>query len=129
MILYFCTFFDGPGSLRTNDLPEMMSIPLERLFRQDSMRQIGRDKCGLIVTFETSLLAKFTPYWNDFIPYVRQLISTCFPSLPPFSNSFTHDIFLEILKDAYNNIQEPPSSGNQSEPGSSRGAKRRKLTT
>ena len=120
----------------TNDLPEPISIPLERTFRQDSIRQIGRDKCGLIVTFETSLLEKFTPYWNDFIPYVRQLIMTCFPTLPPFSNSFTHDNVLGILKDAYNNIQEPqtPSSG----PGSStsslgivslREAKRRKLTT
>jgi hypothetical protein len=109
-----------------------MSIPLERLFRQEAIRQIGRDKCGLIVTFETSLLEKFTPYWTDFIPYVRQLILTCFPSLPPFSNSLTHDNVLEILKEAYSNIQEPPPSRDQSEPGSSRGArgaKRRKLTS
>ena len=129
VILYFCTFFKGPGSLRTNDdFPEMRSIPLERWFQQDDITHIGRDKCGLIVTFETSLLAKFTPYWADFIPYVHQLITTCFPSLPPFSNSLTHDNVLKILEEAYNNIQEPPSS----DPGSSqgaKGAKRRKLTS
>jgi hypothetical protein len=108
-----------------------MSLPLERLFRQETLTQIGRDKCGLIVTFETSLLPKFTSYWTDFIPYVRRLISTCFPTLPPFSNSLTHDNVIEILQDAYDNIQEPPSS-NQAEPESSRGVKgtkRRKLTT
>jgi hypothetical protein len=107
----------------------MVSIPLERWFRQDTIKQIGRDKCGLMVTAETSLLEKFTPYWADFTPYVRQLILTCFPVVPLFNNFLTHDNVLAILQDAYNNIQEPPSSY-QSEPGtSSRGGKRRKLTT
>lgn len=131
VILYFCTYFKGPGLLRESiDFPEMRSIPLERWFRQETITQIGRDKCGLIVTAETSLLAKFTPYWADFTPYVRQLILTCFPSLPSFSNSLTHDNVLKILKDAYNNIHEPPSSdaSDESEPGASR-VKRRKLTT
>jgi hypothetical protein len=115
--------------LRTKkDFPEMMSVPLERWFRQETITQIGRDKCGLIVTAEKSLLAKFSPYWADFTPYVRRLISTCFPTFPPLSNSLTHDNVLEILQDAYKNIQEPPYSG-QAESASSREGKRRKFTT
>jgi hypothetical protein len=102
---------------RSNDIPtDIVSIPLECLFRQETIRQIGRDKCGLIATFETSLLEKFTPYWADFTPYVRRLISTCFPSLPPFSNSLTHDNLLEILKEAYENIREPPGPLGQANP-------------
>jgi hypothetical protein len=89
----------------------MRSVPLERWFRQDDITQIGRDKCGLIVTFETSLLAKFTPYWADFTPYVRQLIQTCFPALQSsIKSSLTHNNVLKILEEAYNNLQEPPSS-------------------
>ena len=110
----------------------MTPTPFERCFRQDDIEQIGRDKCGLIVTYEKSLLAKFTPYWVDFIPYVRQLIKTCFPTSPSVTNSLTHDNVLKILEDAYNKIQEPPPSSDESEPGSSRRAnlpKRRKLTT
>jgi hypothetical protein len=116
--------------LRTpKDFPEVISIPLERWFRQETITQIGRDKCGVLLTAEASLLAKFTPYWADFTPYVRQLISTCFPVSPAHSNSLTHDNVLKILQDAYNNIQEPPSSYQLEPRASSREVKRHKLTT
>ncbi|KAF8810991.1 hypothetical protein BYT27DRAFT_7015759, partial [Phlegmacium glaucopus] len=71
VIFYFCTYFKGPGLLRkSNDFPEVKSIPLEQWFQQRSLTQIARDKCGLIMTAEISLLAKFTPYWADFVPFV-----------------------------------------------------------
>lgn len=101
----------------------MQSIPIGRWFRRETIKQIGRDKCGLLVTADESLLAKFTPYWADFVPFVRRLISTCFPDLRDVKNKLTHDNVTKILEDAYNAIEEPlePSTT------SSREAKRRKI--
>jgi len=108
VIFYFCTYFKGPGEMRKpNDYPEVKSVPLERWFRQETIGQIGREKCGLITNAEKMLLSRFTPYWADFTPYVRQLISKCFAALPSYKSCLTHDDVLEVLRDAYNNIQEP----------------------
>jgi len=108
VILYICTYFKGPGIMRTaTDFPEFRSVPLERCFRHDGIRDIGRCKIGLMSTFKTSLLPKFTPYWADFTPFVQQLIETCFPSIPDFRNGLTHDNMLTILREAYDTIEEP----------------------
>jgi hypothetical protein len=108
VILYICTFFKGPGSMKeSGDFPELMSIPLERWFRQETISAIGREKVGAIMTAEVSLLAKFTPYWADMVPFVRRLISTCFSALPSLASNLTHDAVLEILKEAYDTVKEP----------------------
>ena len=91
------------------DFPEFRSVPLERCFRHDGIRDIGRCKIGLMSTYKTSLLPKFTPYWADFTPFVQRLIETCFPSMPDFSNALTHDNMLTILKEAYDTVKEPLS--------------------
>jgi hypothetical protein len=107
VILYICTYFKGPGVMRTaTDFPELRSVPLERCFRNDGIRDIGRCKIALMSTFKTSILPKFTPYWADFTPFVQRLIETCFPSMPDFSNGLTHDSMLIILREAYDTIEE-----------------------
>lgn len=108
VILYFCTYFKGPGLLRTStDFPDMHSIPLESWFRQQPLKQLGRDKIGALATAEISILAKFTPYWADFVPFARRLISTCFPDFRDLKSKLTHDNVAKILEEAYNTIEEP----------------------
>jgi hypothetical protein len=108
VILYICTFFKEPGSMKeSGDFPELMSIPLERWFRQETISAISREKVGAIMMAKVSLLVKFTPYWADMIPFVCQLISTCFSALPSLASNLTHDAVLEILKEAYNTVKEP----------------------
>jgi hypothetical protein len=108
IILYICTFFKRPGLMKeSGDFPELMSIPLEHWFRQETILAIGQEKVGAIMTAEVSLLAKFTPYWADMVPFVRQLISTCFSALPSLASNLTHDAVLEILKEAYDTVKEP----------------------
>jgi hypothetical protein len=68
---------------------------------------ISREKIGAIMTAEVSLLAKFTPYWADMVPFVHWLISTCFSAIPSLASNLTHDAVLEILKEAYNTVKEP----------------------
>jgi hypothetical protein len=63
-------------------------------------------KCAVIATAPKSLFPTFTPYWADFVPFVRQLISACFPRLPDFTNMLTHDTVLEILREAYDTVEE-----------------------
>jgi hypothetical protein len=89
------------------DFPELHSVPLERCFRHDGIRDIGRCKIGLMSTYKISLLPKFTPYWADFTPFVQRLIETGFPCMPDFSNALTHDNMLTILREAYDTVEEP----------------------
>jgi hypothetical protein len=108
VILYICTFFKGPGSMKESGVfPKLMSIPLERWFRQETISAISQEKVGAIMMAEVSLLVKFTPYWADMIPFVHWLISTCFSALLSLASNLTHDAVLEILKEAYNTVKEP----------------------
>jgi hypothetical protein len=125
IIFYFCTYFKGPGvHIDSDDLPEMVSIPLERWFRHETFRQIARDKFSVMSTADVSLFPTFTPYWADFVPFVRRLISACFPQLPNFTNMLTHDTFLEILREAYDTVEEQHEQSVED----NRSAKRCKLT-
>lgn len=108
VILYICTYFKGPSIERSEtDFPEMSSIPLERWFRRDGVKDIGRYKLGMMVTFESSILAKFTPYWADFVPFVRRLIQSCFPHFPDFVCQMNHDDMIATLIEAYDTVEEP----------------------
>ncbi|KAF8220872.1 hypothetical protein L208DRAFT_1181455, partial [Tricholoma matsutake] len=71
VILYICTFFKGPGLMReSGDFSELMSIPLEHWFQQETISAIGQEKIGAIMMAEVLLLVKFTPYWADMVPFV-----------------------------------------------------------
>ena len=108
VILYICTYFKGPGIERLEtDFPEMLSIPLEHWFCQDGVKDIGRYKLGMMVTSESSILAKFTLYWADFVPFICQLIRSCFPHFPDFACQMNHDDMIAILIEAYDTIEEP----------------------
>jgi hypothetical protein len=108
VILYICTYFKGPSIERLGmDFPEMSSVPLERWFRRDGVKDIGRYKLGMMVTSESSILAKFTPYWADFVPFVRRLIQSCFPHFPDFVCQMNHDDMIAILNEAYDTVEEP----------------------
>jgi len=129
VILYFCTYFKGPGSPRIpTDFPDIETIPLRLWFQQDDVKQIGRHKMSLLVTPKRAILAKFTPYWDDFKPFVHRLITSCFPKLPSFRCRLTHEGVLEILQDAYQTVQEPLPESSHEPLCERRQAKRPKLT-
>jgi hypothetical protein len=108
VILYVCTYFKEPNNVRlSTDFPQMSSVPLERWFRRDNVKDIGRHKIGMMVTSESSILAKFTPYWDDFVPFVRRLIRSCFPHFPDFVCQIDHDGMIAILNEAYDTVEEP----------------------
>jgi hypothetical protein len=108
------------------DFPAMFSVPMERWFRHDSIREIGRNKIGAIMTAEESIIEKFSSYWSDFVPFIRRLIKICFPNGPDSPNGLTHDSLLAILREAYETVKEPPS-GKRVRHRRNSAAKRRKL--
>lgn len=91
----------------SGDFSELMSIPLEHWFQQETISAIGQEKIGAIMMAEVLLLVKFTPYWADMVPFVCWLISTCFSAIPSLASHLTHDMVLEILREVYNTIKEP----------------------
>lgn len=114
VILYLCTYTTGPGQ-RRRDSPCSITIPLGHWFRKEYVKEIGRTKIGHMTTAEDAIIPKFDNYWSDFVPFVRELIKTCFPINPSLPNQFTHANVLAILERAIAAVRddddaEPTSS-------------------
>jgi hypothetical protein len=88
----------------------MSPIPLDQVFRQGNVEIIGLFKIGMMVAFESSILDRFTPYWADFVPFVRRLIQSCFPHFPDVVCQMNHDDTIAILNEAYDTVEEPTES-------------------
>jgi len=54
-----------------------------------------------------AILPYFAPYWCDFAPFVKDLIVAGFPVRVRSPNEFQYDQFLQILKTAYDSVEEP----------------------
>lgn len=108
VILYICTYTIGPGVMRKHvDVPSAMTIPLSRWFMKEYIKEIGRTKIGHMATSDDSIISKFDEYWADFVPFVRELIKTCFPyGAQCVSNSLTHANMLEILARAHDAVRD-----------------------
>lgn len=109
VILYICTFTQGPcQSLRLDfDVPE--SLYMKSWFSTDSVDVIGFRKVGHMSRPEQTIIPGFTKYWEDFIPYALELIRICFP--PEYNtacpNHLTHEKMLVVLEKAYCSVKEP----------------------
>lgn len=71
-----------------------------------NLRKLGLIKLSHIADFEDSILRHFTPYWNDFKPYVRQLAEVFWPTTYHKPNSMTSEKMLQILNDAIVNMKD-----------------------
>jgi len=109
IIFYVCTLVRGPSL--PLDVTHFMSAPIFTWFCKDSsIREIGFRKLAHLECYDFAILPHFTPYWSDFIPFVKDLIIACFPVRPRLPNNFQYDKVLRILKAAYNSIREPASA-------------------
>ena len=116
IILYICTLVRGPG-LPLYELDTThpgMPPPISTWFCSNSVREIGYRKLAHLEDYSAAILPYFTPYWCDFTPFVKDLITACVP------NTFQYDEALRILKAAYNCVGEPQTGGGRSQASPSR---------
>jgi hypothetical protein len=106
IILYICTFVPGPG-IPPNELTVThMSLPI-RSWLCNEIREIGCCKLAHLKFYDVAILPYFMPYWQDFTPFVKDLIIACFPVDACLPNELRYDQALRILKTAYNYVGEP----------------------
>jgi hypothetical protein len=103
IILYICTFIHSPGL----PLSRHNSPPICISFCNADIREIGYRKLGHLENYEAQILPYFTPYWCDFVPFVKDLIIACFPVKACLPNDFQYDQALQILKMAWDSVEEP----------------------
>jgi hypothetical protein len=72
-----------------------------------NLRALGHHKLAHITDAERTLLADFTPYWDDFKPFVRRLLTAFWPHNPAYPNKITPEGMLVILKEAQVTVREP----------------------
>ena len=105
VIFYICTFTKGPGIPRTtSEVTE--NLPLRKWFCHEEPKDIGLRKIAHMSSPESMITNYFTNYWADFIPFATQLASVCFPHKTTLPNRLTHKTMLEILREAYSQVEE-----------------------
>ena len=118
IILYICTLVRGPGlPLYKEDATHPgMPPPISTWFCSNSVSEIGYRKLAHLKCYNTAILPYFTPYWFDFTPFVKDLITTCFSLGGCIPNTVQYDQVLRILKAAYNSVGEPQTGRAQASP-------------
>jgi hypothetical protein len=118
IILYICTLVRGP-CLPLYELDAThpgMPPPISTWFCSGSVRELGLRKLAHLEAYDTAILPYFTPYWCDFTPFVKDLITTCFSLRACVPNTFQYDQALRILKAAYSCVGEPQTGRAQASP-------------
>jgi hypothetical protein len=82
-------------------------------FCKTNIREIGYCKLVDLERYDSQILPYFMSYWRDFTPLIKDLIIACFPVKAHLPNDFQYDQALQILKTAYDYVEEhqavPPS--------------------
>lgn len=108
VILYICTFFPGPGLPSLPTLAATHYTPIWAWFNTNEMKQnISYLKLGHLECYDTAILPHFTPYWHDFAPFVKDLITACFPVKVKLPNELRYEKALDILEAAHKSVVEP----------------------
>jgi len=111
IILYICTFTNGPGSVLSKEVPA--STPLRAWFNKTLPSATGFLKAGHMLRPDISILPYFTGYWDDIKPFVLEMIQTCFPKNPGQPNHLTHSGMGTILQKAFDTVEEPQRTGSK----------------
>ena len=105
IIFYICTFTKGPGiPCTTTEVTDALS--LRKWFIREDPKDIGLRKLAHMSTPQLMITNHFSNYWADFIPFALQLASACFPGKTCLPNQLTHKRMLEILRTAYDQVEE-----------------------
>jgi hypothetical protein len=118
VILWICTAMAGPNVDNLSVSPKFLNILLCHWFTPSpDLNLLGHVKLGHLVNTDNAIYPNFPPYWDDFKPFVRQLLKEFFPSFSPlYSDSFDHKNMRVILENARGFVSETP---NHITPGSS----------
>jgi len=112
VILFVCSSSNGPGDYRNyKNNPATMSMPIRTWFDRASLREAARRKIAHMSAPDFCILDQLDPYWDDFKPFLRQLISTCFLKGIVERNCLTHDNMVSILSHAAEAVAEPKTLG------------------
>jgi len=106
IILCICTFVPGPCLSPYESDIARPSPPIRSWFSSDETREIGCQKLAHLESYDTAILPNFAPYWRDFAPFVGDLIKACFPVTPRLPNEFQYEQTLQVLKKAYDGVEE-----------------------
>ena len=109
IIIYICTFIQGPG-LPSFKMPTVFP-PLLTWFSNDRTREIGYRKLAHLQCYDIAILPNFTPYWQDFAPFVKDLIIACFPVNARLPSELQYERALRILENACSAVEEPLAKG------------------
>ena len=86
------------------------NLSMHLWFNNCDIRQIGFHKLAHLDCHDFAILPYFTPYWQDFIPFVKDLIVACFLVRSSLPSELQYEKALRILKRAYNAVGKPSDS-------------------
>ncbi|KAF8155840.1 hypothetical protein B0H34DRAFT_808831 [Crassisporium funariophilum] len=101
-ILTICHYTIGPcGQLRELD-PKGPQIQLNKWFSTENWKDLASLKSITLEAYDSHIEGAIPPYWKDFGPFLRRLISVTWDGLPfmEHRNIATHQAYRDILKDA-----------------------------
>lgn len=108
VIIWICCHMIGPEMERED--PEKLEIR-KWCDMGLGLRELGHRKLAHIVDAEGVILKEFTPYWEDFKPFLRRLIKAFWPGTVVEANSITPGKMVAILQEAIVTVQEPADAG------------------
>jgi hypothetical protein len=123
VILYICTFYDGPGLEGKREVADTM--PINTWFGGDmAFPEMGDLKYGQVAHFEDRFLDNIQPYFRDLIPCLCTIVDTLFPPTSdgirnPGKCTGTHEKVTEALQAAYDSLLDsdvPEPDSDLSEP-------------
>jgi hypothetical protein len=112
IILYVCTFTNEVGVI-LSDLRVHERAPLHSWFTKVHPSTISFLKAGHMLCPDISVMLFITAYWEDFKPFISEIITACFECDPGQPNHLTHDRMISILQHAFNTVQEPLQTGSK----------------
>lgn len=119
VLVYLCTNLSGPGAIRTQDELQLHStIPLSAWYKVSStLHQIGIHKIGTMCTFESNILHRFAPYFNELKPCVRLLYKAIYGDrYPGCPSNVSHEEIIQIFNDTLVTLTPEAASSNTYRP-------------
>ena len=103
-----CTYTSGPCKLCEHTESDE-SLPLNSLFHDSIVTSVVQRKALFITFLETNILRHIDPYWHDFVPFIKQLVKSCFAlglDLQVVPNTVSYDSFVSILEKAKETVKD-----------------------
>jgi hypothetical protein len=109
VLVYICTNLEGPNTPRSlSDLITFTSLPMAAWFvPETSFEGLATSKLGIAHTFESRIVGRFSPYFEDIKECVMDLFRAMYPNGPRIQSSLTHDRMIEIFTETLEKLPSP----------------------